>query len=227
MLRYVLASGMVVSGLLAVGGCPRVDTSQDKTVQSVVDATSTVADQIGTTNGYGGTWMSGYLGYMPMHMGFLSEANLAEPGATMTVKVHNQTDQQATIYLMYLSSPQSLNMQVKDVTVDANAEQDVELPCSEMVGAGTLDQPGSIGCVWANGQSFGNNMAVPGFLGIDYQCGGTFEFFLQTDTQDLNHNGSTTDVILTSSSLHDYIDYGPGWMMGGGGMMGGWTTTRP
>lgn len=217
MLRYMVAVGVVVTGLLAIGGCPQVGTSQDNTVKTVQDAADQITSQIGVAGGYGGTMMGGYMQNMPMHMGFLTSANLAEPGATMTVKLHNETDQQATFHLMYLSSPQGLTMQIKDVTVDANSEQDVELPLSEMVGAGVLSEPGSIGCVLGNGQTVGNLMAVPGFLGVDYESGGTFEFFLQVDTQDLDRDGSTTDLILTSSSLNKWA----GGMMGGNGMMGG------
>jgi hypothetical protein len=186
--------------------------------ERVASRATEVASQIGGADGFGGGWMDGYMQQMMPHMGFNSQTDLATPGSMMTVTLHNQASQSCIFHLSYFSSLDTPAEQTQDVTVPANTETTVQIPCSEIVGAGPLDVPGGAGCILADGQQIGNMMTVPGFMGTDYACGSIYHMYLMPDVNDLNGNGDTTELIVVSEAMQTHMQSG-GMMghMGGNG----------
>ncbi|MFH0980329.1 MAG: hypothetical protein V2A79_02170 [Planctomycetota bacterium] len=223
----LLAAVLVgVAGCGMVGGVPGGGTLADTGLVSDVAAKATdIAGQVGGADGFGGALMDGYWEHAPAHMGFWGEGNLATSNGVVTVRLSNQSNQDATVHLSYLASYLGLEEQTRDVDVGAGEEVTVELPCPEIIGVGSFDAPGAIGCHLLTGETVDNVMAVPGFLGMDYACGGTYELLLAPDVDDLDGDGDTEELILLSEGMQMHmLDGGPmGHMHRGaaGGMMGG------
>lgn len=214
LLKTLLACMFVA---VCVAGCPVTpSTSQDK-VTAVSDAAIHIAGQVGGATGYGGAMMSGFMDVMPAHMGFTSSADLAPAGSTLTVRMHNQAGQQGLFHMSYLASSVSTDPQAQDITVPAGQQNDVQIPCPEILGMGNLYQPGSVACTLASGQTISNMFAMPAFLNVDYQCGQTYDFFLQPDTNDVDQNGNTEELVVMSAVMQYYMTNGG--MMATPGMM--------
>ncbi len=219
---FVVVGSIVVS--LAAQGCtpgsvlPAGDGSDS--AATVAAKATEVASRIGGASGFGGMQMSGYLQNGMPHMGFNSQTNLASPGSMMTVMLHNQALQNCTFHVTHFSSLDGSTEKTQDVNVPAGGETEVQIPCAEIVGAGPLDTPGGVGCVLADGQQVSNMMTVPGFMGMDYACGATYHMYLTPDTDDLNGNGNTNELILMSEAMQTHMQSG-GMMgnTGGGNMM--------
>ena len=236
-MRNLMILSMV--SMMRFGGCTggatplsQNDPSKAALLSDVQQKTAAVGAQIGGTDGFGGSRMDTYMQHVPEHMGFSSTQDLSDSGGQMMIRLHNESQQACTFHLDYLSSQSGAQEQSTDVSVPAGQVNTVEVPCSEMVGLGSLDTPGAIGCHLADGQSVGNQMALPGFLRMDYACGETYDMFLTPDTNDLDGDGNTQELILMSQSMQEHMGSGgpmghmhapsPSGGMGmGGSMMGG------
>ncbi len=203
------------NGVFPVGG--------SELASSVAARAIEVATVVGGSEGYGGTVMTGYLGHMPMNMGFESDTDLAAPDGVTLVHLHNESEIDGTFHVAYLASHMGLDEMWMDVDVPAGETVTVELPCSEIVGLGELTVPGAVGCHLVDDTEVDNTMSVPGFLGLDYVCGGAMEHYLTPDVDDLDGDGDTEELILFSEAMKTHLsDGGPtGHTHGfGTGMMG-------
>lgn len=218
----------MVLGALGLAGCaPGVNLGsqddQSATAEAAMVAAKAinVADQIGGVGGYGGMAMNGYMQHVEPQMGFMTMGDLAEPGSMMNVMLHNQSAQVCTFHLNYVTSQNGTQEQTQDVTVSPDGQQVVQMPCSEIMGFGSLENPGAVGCHLVDGQAIGNMMAVPGFLNMDYACGGTYHMYLTEDTNDLDGDGDTQELVLTSEAMQTHMAAGGpmGHMHPGRGMM--------
>lgn len=92
-----------------------------------------------------------------------------------------------------------------------------------LVAGKAVDTADRIGGQPAGSETVGNTMAVPGFLGLDYVCGGVHQCFLTPDVDDLDGDGDTEELILLSDVMVLHVADGGaiGHMHGeGSGMMG-------
>ncbi len=205
----------VVLGLSAVlaliVGCPNGVVAPDATDSGTAAVSSKavqVAASVGGEEGYGGDLMTGYAEHMPLQIGFTSETDLASPTGGMIVSLDNQSDEDGTFHLSYFASHLGLDDQMMDIDVPAGQEVTVEIPCSEIVGLGPLDEPGEPGCHFADGEAIANIMAVPGFLGQDFICSGVYECILSQDIDDLDGDGDTEEFVIVSDALEFHMTNG-------------------
>ncbi len=174
-------------------------------VSDVVGKALDVAAQVGGTNGFGGSLMDGYLNHMPGQMGFHGADDLAPESTDMMVLLRNESDEDGTFHVSYVASHMGLEGQMRDVGVPAGEEVTVEIPCSEIVGIGPLDEPGGPGCHLADGESVDNMMAIPGFLGQDFTCDSVYECVLTPDVDDLDGDGDTEELIIISDAMEFHM----------------------
>jgi hypothetical protein len=196
-----------------------------------------VAQTIGGADGFGGTMMNAYMGHMGDHMGFHSSEDLAEAGGHMNIELMNLADQPCTFHVAFVSSPDGSDEQTQDVTVPSGQTVTIDMPCSEIIGMGGLTPVEQMACHLEDGTELDNRMCVPGFLNSDFDCGGTFRCTLMQDTNDLDQDGNTDELIAVTSTMLSHIGqdgmsshggrrgmmFGAGMMSGlfGGGMSGG------
>jgi len=217
---------MVAAAVSSVAGCMNSAAipGNDADIAPLVSAKATVvAEQIGGAQGFGGMLMNGYRDHAPMNMGFQNADDLADPNAELTIRVQNGATQPATCHVSFVASFEGLDEQDIDVEVPANGEATVEITCAEIVGMGSLETLGAAACHLADGQALDNVMTVPGFLGLDYQCGQTHEFVLTPDVDDLDGDGDKEELIMLSQGMQMHmLNGGPmGHRHGdGSGMMG-------
>jgi hypothetical protein len=123
--------------------------------------------------------------------------------------------------LTYVASHMGLGEQAQDIEVPAGQETTVTVSCAEVMGLGSLDTPDSAACHLEDGEPVSNMMSVPGFLGMDYECGGAYSFVLQPDTEDVDGDGDTTEFVVISEAMQEHMQAGGprGHMHGGQGMM--------
>ncbi|GMU23466.1 MAG: hypothetical protein AMXMBFR13_35440 [Phycisphaerae bacterium] len=206
-----------------VSGPGSLTGGDSKTVSAVAEKAAQVASLIGGPTGFGGMSMSGYMQAAPSQMGFNSSSDLATPGGMMTVRMHNQAGQACTFHLAYSSSQADPSDQTQDVTVPAGQTGTVQIPCAEIMGLGSLNDSQAVGCTLADGRTFANMMAVPGFLNMDYACGSAYDMYCTPDTADLDGDGDVDEFITMSNAMQTHMQSMSGAMMGGG-MMGGSTS---
>jgi len=231
----LVPGGCMMAGCTAGGGVragEAGDVADDGALVSQVAAKAVdVADTIGGENGYGGPMMNGYAAHAEPQMGFTRLDDLAFMGQGMMMQLRNDSDAACRFEVHYIASAEGVDEQVTEVEVPAGETVVVPLPCSEIVGLGPLDAPGSRGCLHADGTEVDNTMAVPGFLGMDYSCGGTYDCSLTPDVDDLDGDGNTEELVLLSEGMRMHLQnggpmghnhgQGPGMMdmhMGGMGM---------
>lgn len=178
-----------------------------------------VADLIGGSEGFGGSLMEGYIAHAPMHLGFHGPDELADIEGVIMVRLHNDAQEDTTFHLSYFAGHMGSVEQMMNVDVAAGEQVTVELPCAEILGVGPLDQPGGVGCHFADGETVDNAMAVPGFLGLDYSCGDLYECSLTPDIDDLDGDGDTEELIITTAGLQAHL--GSARLFGHGHMMKG------
>lgn len=205
---------LIVSGLIPLAaGCtnaPGIPNGGAELAPLVSAKATTVAEQIGGPLGFGGMVMNGYLDHAPTSMGFRDANDLADPNAGMTIRLQNDAAQAATCHARFVASFEGLDEQEMDIEVPANGEATVNIPCSEIVGMGSLETPGAAACHFADGQAVDNLMAVPGFLGLDHQCGQMHQFMLTLDVDDLDGDGDTEELIMLSQGMQTHmLDGGP------------------
>lgn len=200
----------VVSALIA--GCPNSVVSPGETDSAALSAVTSkaveVAASVGTASGFGGVVMTGYAEHMPFQLGFGSEADLASAASAMTVRLTNQSDADGTFHLSYFASHMGFDDFSQDINVSAGDDVTIELPCAEILGLGPLAGPGEAGCHLANGEAIANTMAVPGFLGQDFACGGVYEYLLTPDIDDLDGDGDSEELILLSEAMDFHLSNG-------------------
>ena len=177
----------------------------------------TIGERIGGEDGFGVAAVDGYLSHMEDHMGFRGTDDLADPDGHMTVVLLNESGENSTFDVVYIASHMGIDEQVLEVNVPAGNEVTVELPCSEIIGLGSLTLVGETAVQLGNGAEFENTMCVPAFLGSDYLCGSTYHGFLAADVDDLDADGDTDELIVTTEAFD--VHTGPGGM-GGHGHMG-------
>lgn len=220
--RAIGASGFAAC-VLSIGGCTALPVSSDADVGDIAAKAERVAMTVGGANGFGGAGMTGYFDHVPNHMGFFNVEDLASADDVMTLSIQNETQAEATFHVRFLASHMGLMEQMRDVAVPAGTDIEVEIPCAEIVGIGPLEQPRQPGCELMDGQIIENTMAVPGFLGLDYECGGAYEFMVAQDVEDLDGDGDTEELIVVSDAMRSHMMNGgvTGHMHGFGfGMMG-------
>jgi len=216
--------GLVVS-ILFMSGCDQVlsgagTAGEAKVLAEQVAARAlTIGELIGTGDGFGGLQMGGYLSHMEDHMGFHSPENLADPNSDVMVEFHNESDEMCTFDVVYSASYMGLIDQHMEVEVEAGETVVVELPCAEIVGLGSLTDVGMPAVHFTDGQTLDNEWCVPGFLGSDYLCEGTYRCDLTQDVDDLDGDGDTEEFIVTTDALQFHL--GPGGMGGHGHGQGG------
>jgi len=219
-------TGILVVTAMSAGCMSGIDLLANGGTSGVTDLAnkaSEIASHVGGTDGFGGTLMDGYFDHMPDHMGFDVTNDLAGADAHMMVLLRNESDQDGTFHLSYIDSHMGLTEQDMDVVVGAGEDVTVEIPCSEIVGIGSLDTPGALGCHLDDGETIDNTMSVPGFLGQDFMCNGTYACVLVQDVNDLDGDGDTQELIILSDAMEFHMmNGGPyGHMHGSGpGMMG-------
>ncbi len=200
----------IVTALIA--GCPNSVVfpigTDAAAVSDVVSKATEVAALVGNEDGFGGVLMTGYAEHMPPQIGFNSEADLAEPASSITIRLSNQSDEDGTFHLSYFAHHLGLNDLLQDVNVAAGEDVTVELPCAEIVGLGPLAEPGEPGCHLVNDEAVANTMAVPGFLGQDYTCGDMYEYLLTPDFDDLDKDGDIEELIIISDALEFHMTNG-------------------
>lgn len=201
----VLATGCI-PGLGLSGGTPTGVAGE------VLDKAEGIAAQIGGENGFGGTQMNGYLLHMGANMGFYGMGDLADPDGGMIVRLHNDADQECTFHLVYVASHMSLTDQTMDVTVRPGETETIEMPCAEMIGLGSMTGVGEVACELEDGTMFDNRMCVPGFMNSDYDCGSGYDCFFGQDTDDVDRDGDTNEMMATTQALHGHMR--PMGMMG-------------
>jgi hypothetical protein len=205
---------LLPAGLL--GGCAtRVgaphganDNSNNALVSEVAAKATEVAGLVGGTNGFGGPMMDGFEAHCPANIGFDGAGDLANSNGTVACRFFNESSQACTFHLGTIASYAGLNEQTRDVDVPAGEDVTVDVPCAEIMGLGPLDRPGGVGCGLADGTTVANTLAVPGFLGLDYTCGGTYTCYLTPDVNDLNGNGDTQELILLSEAMQLHMQNG-------------------
>jgi hypothetical protein len=225
MARTFRLSAAIALTAAGVWGCAsNPDDLDDASRLPAVSTKATqVAEQIGGPSGFGGADMEGYLAHGPTMMGFVDFTDLASSNALMYVHCVNDTGEDATFHMTFFASHMGLADQFEDIDVAAGSAVDVQLPCAEIVGFGSLDTPGAVGCHLASGDEVDNRFAVPGFLNLDFACGDTYECTLTADVDDLDGDGDTTEMILITDGMETHTeDGGPtGHRHGMGmGMMG-------
>jgi len=196
----------------------------DLTAVSEVSAKALdVASQVGGQNGFGGSLMDGYAAHMPGQMGFHGIDDLAPEATNMMVRLRNESTEGGTFHLSFFANHMGLEEHMMDVVVGAGGDVTVEIPCSEIVGMGPLEMPGEPGCHLDGGEAVDNVMAVPGFLGQDFSCDGTYECVLTQDVDDLDGDGDTDELIIVSDGMEFHMMNGGPTGHGHGtgtGMMG-------
>lgn len=213
--------GFVLSASAGLGGCIRLGETENADVASVATKAAGVAELVGGADGFGGSRMTGYLDHAPPHMGFIDVGDLADPDATLTVTLHNESMEDATFVVTYFAHHLDFEDQTREVAVPAGQDVTLDIPCAEVVGLGPLTQPGGVGCTLAGGFEVENVLAVPVFLGMDFSCSGTRDFTLTPDVDDLDGDGDVAELILVSDGLLGHMQFGgPRGHSHGAGTMG-------
>jgi hypothetical protein len=75
----------------------------------------------------------------------------------------------------------------------------------------------------ADGTSLDNRMCVPGFLGTDFQCNGPYRCYLAPDVNDLDGDGNTQELIVSTEALQSHMNRQGMGMGGSSSMMKGST----
>lgn len=208
MLKALGTLALAVTPVLLALGCLNVPGALDEDADLaplVSNKATAVAEQVGGEQGFGGAVMNGYFDHAPMNMGFLDADDLADPESGMMIRIQNSSTQASMCHITFVASFEGLNEQSVDVEVPADSEATVQIPCSEIVGMGPLETPGAAACHLADGEAIDNVMSVPGFLGLDYQCGQTHTFMLTPDVDDLDGDGDTEELIMLSQGMQMHM----------------------
>lgn len=193
-----------------------------------------IAGEVGGPTGFGGQLMMGYFGHMAPHMGFDDQGDLADPHGQLLVQLTNSSGFPCTFHLAYLQSSAGLDEQTQDVVVQPGNTIQVQLPCAEIMGVGSLTDVGAVAVDLPDGTGFDNRYCVPGFLNSDYACGGAYGCVVAPDVNDLDQDGDTAELIVLTSGMRSHMSPGGmgrhmvddeggynGMMPGGWWMMGG------
>lgn len=229
MIRCIRPVGVLALCLLV--GCNSVGSTEDGSptglAAEVAQKAQDVAQEIGGPMGFGEEFMDGYLGHMAQHMGFHGPEYLADPDGDLILEATNDSTVACIFHVAYVRSEDGLHEQFEDVVVQPGETVHAALPCAEIVGLGSLSSVGAVAADSADGGSFDNQWCVPGFLNSDYLCGGTYACVLTPDTDDLDGDGDTEELIVLTSAMWSHMQadgMGPhmGYDDGHHGMMDGW-----
>lgn len=205
-------SGLAVSAIGCVPGLGLPAGTPMGVAGEVAAKAEAIAAQVGGESGFGGTEMNGYRQHMGANMGFDGMADLADGSSQMTMRFHNQSDQECTFRLVYAASHMELTDETMEVTVGTGATETIEVPCAEMVGLGSMTSVGEVACELEDGTMFDNRMCVPGFLNSDYDCASGYDCLFGKDADDVDADGDTEEMMATTEALRDHL--GPMGMMG-------------
>ncbi len=186
-------------------------------VTQIAEKAAAIGERIGGENGFGGEVVDGYLSHMEDHMGFHGLSDLADPDGRMTVVLRNESEMDSSFDVVYVTSRMGIEEQIRQVRVLAGEETTVEIPCSEIVGLGSLTSVGETAVRLSDGAEFENTMCVPAFLGSDYRCGDAYLCFFGVDTEDVDADGDAEELIVITEALE--LHTGPNGMRGHGHMM--------
>lgn len=215
-------TGCVPGGLSELAG----DQAPTGVAAEVAAKAESVAANIGGAGGFGGNMMNGFMGHMDDHMGFHGTEYLAQDGGMMTMQLANESGQSCTFHVAFISSPAGAQEQTKDVTVDPGETVNFQMPCAEMVGMGSLTSVGQMAAHMGDGTEIDNRFCVPGFLNSDFDCGGTFSSTLMQDTDDIDQDGDTQELVAVTGAMQSHVGqngmspHGDAASMSGAGMMG-------
>ena len=184
----------------------------------------TTSERIGGTDGFGGVYLGDYMGHMDRHMGFHGADSLADPEGRVFMRFDNESGENSVFRVVYMASHLGLDEQTLEVAVDAASSVTVELPCAEIVGLGSLTEVGDVAALLGDGVSLDNRWCVPAFLGSDFACGTEYVCHLGADIDDLDGDGDTDELLVTTDALTLHMR--PGGFFGHGGMMGMWPLRR-
>ncbi len=227
-MRTLVASAVSGIGLLA--GCTMgpaslleslFDLPADPTglAAAVAGEAAAIAQRVGDPDGFAPGLLDDFLGHMGAHMGFGGLDDLADPNAPLRIELVNDADEPCVFHLGWIASHEGLDEQTLDVIVSPRDSEQVELPCAEIVGLGTLDEPGSAAAHLDDGTPLDNRFCVPGFLHDAFECAGTMRVTLGPDTDDLDRDGDTDELVVTTEVLWEHMSgigpvHGPGMMLG-------------
>lgn len=186
---------------------------------AVADKAEAIARRVGDPNGFAPGVVEDFFSHMGPHMGFRSMADLADPNAPLRIELVNDANQPCVFHLSWIASHEGLDEQTLDVVVGPGDSEQVELPCAEIVGLGTLDEPGAPAAHLDDGTPLENRYCVPGFLHDAFECGGMMQAVLAPDADDLDNDGDTDELIVTTGVLWAHMR-GRGPMHGSPAMMG-------
>lgn len=216
-------TGCVPGGLSDLTG----DQAPTGVAAEVAAKAESVAANIGGAGGFGGNRMNGFMGHMDEHMGFHGSQDLAGDGDMMTMRLVNESGQPCTFHIAYISSPNGVQEQTQDVTVDPGETVSFQMPCAEMVGMGSLTNVGQMAAHMNDGTAIDNHLCVPGFLNSDFECGGMFSCTLMQDTNDLDQDGDTQELVAVTGAMQSHMGqsgmnpHGDAASMSGAAMMSG------
>lgn len=208
---------MMAGAAAMLGGCGMLTGCTPTDLSGLLDAAPTgltadvankaeqVAREIGGTSGFGGSMMNGFFDHMDDHMGFHDAADLADQNGTISVTFTNGSSEVCTFHYAFMRSADGLDAQTRDVDVPAGQSVTIQMPCAEIVGMGSLTDVGAPAGSTDGGASFDNRYCVPGFLNSDYTCGGEFACSLAPDTNDVDQDGNTTELIMLTSTMQQHM----------------------
>lgn len=173
-----------------------------------------VGGLIGGVDGFGGVGMNGYLSHMPAMMGFWGVDDLADPESPLRIEFTNESAHPCTFFVSYLAGVTDDAEQSTEVEVPSGETVTVEMACAEILGLGSLTEVGAVAAELDDGLAFDNRMCVPGFLGTDFLCGGSYYCGLAPDAQDVDQDGDTEELVVTTEALKVHL--GARGMMGHG-----------
>lgn len=196
--------GVVLAGVvLTVAAC--VPAGPLSGADLVAAKAGEIAEQIGGVGRFGGMMMAAYNDEREDHMGFHGEGDLAISNGMMEVTLENRLDVACAFDLVHMAGHLGLAEQHVNVDVPAGEQTTVEVPCSEFIGLGSLETVGESAARCADGVTVDNMMAVPGFLGLDYDCHDGYHFVVDTDRNDLDQDGDVEERIAVSLAADRFM----------------------
>ncbi len=217
----LMLAGCVISPTGLLGNVFDLPATPTGLAAEVADKAVAIARRVGDPNGFapGLVEMEDFMGHMGAHMGFHGMRDLADPNASLRVELVNDANEPCVFHLTWIASHEGLDEQTLDVVVGPQDREPIELPCAEIVGLGALEEPGTPAAHLDDGTPLDNRYCVPGFLHDAFECAGMMQVMLSADEDDLDGDGDTQELIVTTQVLWEHMRgagpmHGPRTMMG-------------
>lgn len=216
---WLIAAGCAISPNALLDSLFDLPAAPSGLAAEVADKAEAIGRRVGDPNGFAPGLVEDFAGHMGAHMGFRGMADLADPNAPLHVELLNDSNEPCVFHVTWIASHQGLDEQTLDVVVAPRDREQVELPCAGIVGLGALDEPGSPATHLDDGMPLDNRYCVPGFLHDAFECAGTMQVMLSPDADDLDNDGDTAELIVTTEVLWEHMGgmgpmHGPGMMTG-------------